>query len=398
MKVAIGTLLRSATKPTMFALGSVAVVAVLAGCGDKESDPDAVSVEDLKFPGGLSITDNGNGSAKLWWSGSNNEPDFDGYNVYGMKGTETSLNVKAGQALQFLDTEGEPIQASRDILAKFNYDLTTKLESAGTGAAAANAEGEEPEFSALPIHGGTAEARLLPTCMNVGGTCTMTTEATKGQTVSDNSAFAVNGPISYDVADLKVGESYCFLVLSSMDGGTKVSQTSSNVECVVPNYKATFTLPELAANDRDNTSLAFDIAGVLAACTDAGCTITEASFTAEPPSEVPHTAASTGSIYLERGSGAPEFIAGKNSGVIDLGYSTGFGDPLLPSKAPGLVLDENGFIAGGGYSAPGQSIFVKAGHMYVFAVGDSSLATTDAFKYHWVFVGEDGAAEMRLQK
>ncbi len=396
MKVAIGSLLRATAKPV---IGSLAVAALLVGCGDKESDPDAVSVEDLKYPGALKIVDNGNGAVKLWWTGSNNEDDFDGYNVYGMKDTGT-FGLTEGDSLQFLDEAGEPIQAAKDILAKFNYDPATGLESVGTGAAAANAEGEEPEFSALPIHTKAAdgETRYLPTCMHTPdaqGVCSNTTEATAGKSVSDGGTmYAVNGPISYDVSGLKVGSKYCFLVLSSMDGGTKVSSTSSNFECVTPNHAVSFTMPVPSAGNFSE----FKVADLLAAC-DAGDCGDGATHFADTGA-TGATKNSEGVIYAEFGGGSPQWVAGKYSSVIDLGYSTGFGDALLPAKAPTYVIDEDNLISGGGYAVAGQSVPLVASHMYVIAQGDSSGdATQTTFKYHWVYVKDEaGSVEMRLQK
>ncbi len=422
MKVASGKWLRArAPLCGALALGALG----LTGCGDKESSPDAVSVSELKYPGDLAIWDKGDGKVVLEWSGANNEEDFDGYNVYGMKGTATALGVTEGVALELLDDKGDKNTTTEAILAKFNYDpATTKLEAPGTAIAlaeTAEADSDAPEFSYLPIHTGPADARLLPTCKAAGGTCTMTTAATKDLT-AENPTYAVNGRVKFEVPEtLKVGESYCFFVMSSMDGGETVSQTSSNVQCVTPKYSVGFNLPIPAGAD-DPRHL--DLRAYLTACDAAGkcaapgAPVLDAAAESEfnPSAKNSHTASDPMPIYIETSTtGAVGFVAGKAAAVNDLGYyEKGFDDVTLPKGAPVLVLDDS-TIGGtgvnkdapvfnaGGYSIPGQTVPLVAGHVYVFGVGAATASGIGPFHYHWLYVksapaGGNAAVEMRLTK
>lgn len=406
MQGTIGQLLRDTWRPVM---GAAALGLFLVGCGDKESNPDALTVAELKYPGNLVIKDQGNGAADLWWSGANNEEKFDGYNVYGMKGTPATLGLTEGKALELLNDKGEPVDASKTTLGNFNYSPDTKL----TAKAATTNDDGEVEFSALPIHTGAADARLLPTCKPTAGVCGMTTAANKDATASDPT-YAVNGPVKFTVPDaMEVGESYCFLILSSIDGGQSVSQTSSNAECFTPKYKAMFNV--MAPNGGTKKNLVLDPTTWLGTCTAAGCgdpNATSPAYLTE--ANASHNSDDTGAIYVESGT-VPAFVAGKNSGIIDLGfYADGFADNTLPSIAPTFVLDTNVFTTGGhtspvfnggGYSLAGQSVPLEKNHVYVFAVGDGAATTAvTEFYYHWLYVsgtvtpGENVAVEMRLSK
>lgn len=396
MKVRSSKLSRRAWRP---AIGLIALGALVVGCGDKESNPDAVSFAELKFPGDLRILDKGNGAVALTWTGANNEDDFDGYNVYGLKGKAGDFGVTEGSALELLDEKGEPNEAARTVLGKFNFDPAKGLEAKGDSV---NDDGEV-EFSALPIHAKDGDKRLLPTCQQGAAGVCENTKTNVGKSVSDLSTLAVNGDITYSLDKLKPGSSYCFLVLSSMDGGQTVSQTSSNAECVVPKFKSEFslTIPAATANNYE-----FDLRAYLASCTADSCAAPAAAiFKTEAKA---HNAADTGAVYVESDVA---FIAGKNSGVIDLGYyAKGFDDPTLPAKAPPLGIDTNtyGTNAGpiyntGGYSIAGQSVPIVANHVYVIAVGDSAATgVSTKFHYHWLYVksvgGGTSAVEMRLSK
>jgi hypothetical protein len=415
-------------------LAGIAVAgALVVGCGDKESDPDAVTVDELKGPGKLWIQDQGDGAVTLNWTGSNNEDDFDGYNVYGVKTAApgqpaTVGGLAEGNALQLLDDDGEPVEAAKTTLAAFNYNPDNGLGLAAPMSdnfslqdAAEGEEEEEAEFEALPIHKKNGEERLLPTCKHDGaGKCMDTTAANEGQTVEDNNTlYAVNGPISYSLTGLKVGSTYCFLVLSTFDRGEEVSQSSSNMACVTPKYakEVAITLP---TSDDASTFLKLDFNAWIDACAtaadgkcpDPGTMFDEAGDTAA------HKASDPGPIYVEYSDNIeqPVFVAGKNHAIADLGYyESGFSDPTLPKSAPTLVLDKNstksptdtaarGPISNqGGYSIAGQSITIAAGHVYVFAIskvaeGDESVP--EKFHYVWAYVADPatGKVQFRIPK
>ena len=423
MKGTLGQFLRGAAMPIA---GMVVLGALAVGCGDKTSNPDAVTISDLKAPGALKILDKGNGKVTLQWSGVNNESDFDGYNIYGMKGKATDFGLKEGQSLQLLDKDGNANQAARDVLAKFDYDpATTKITAKATVAASlddttsgsattpAAASTDTPTFSARPIHkmsAATPTDKLLPTCKAVKGVCTLTTDATKDKNASDSN-YAVNGTVTFDLTQtdtLEVGSSYCFLILSSMKGGTKVSQTSSNLACVTPRYDTSFQLsiPSTSADAKK-----FDLDGWRAACDTAKTcadptTGTTPFITADAGY---HNAEATGQVYIEQG---PALVAGQNNALADLGYYTGFDDPKLSTLTPTVTLDTLTYTNGagttapimnkGGYSIAGQSVPIVANHMYVLAVHDGT--STTSFHYYWLYVngtvtaGQNVTAQMRVPK
>jgi hypothetical protein len=388
-------------------LASVVALGLLTtACGDKSSDPDAVTVDELKYPGDLRIRDNGNGAVSLYWRAANNESDFDGFNVYGMNNSP-SLGVTEGKALQLLGTDGEANADAKTTLSKFNFDPKEgKFEKAGSQT---NADGEA-EFSALPIHSLDTDGttRLLPTCKPSSGTCAPTTAATLGKSVGDDATLAVNGVVSYDVSKvgtLTVGNEYCFLVLSSMDKGQKVSQTSSNAACVTPKYKTAFSLPA-----SETAYKLFDLTKWLASCTAAaGCADPSTTFITDNGGTTGHKASDAGDVFLEKSA---TMIAGKGNAIADLGYyANGFSDDALPPKAPVAKIDTNVYDSGSGsadtpvynvgYSLAGQSVPLVTKHMYVFAIAD---ATGGTFHYYWMYVsgavaaGSPVAVEMRLPK
>src|SRR5262249_40534919 len=124
-----------------------------------------------------------------------------------------------------------------------------------------------------------ATKKLLPTCKvtDTQNTCSLTTDATAGKSLSDNNAggpLPANGTITFDMSTvdtLKVGSLYCFLVMSSEKSGAVVSQTSSNINCVRPEYYPTaFNLPTPAAKANN---YGVDLNAYAAACNAAtsGC-------------------------------------------------------------------------------------------------------------------------------
>jgi hypothetical protein len=400
-------------------LGTLAV-----GCGDKSSSPDAVTVDELKYPGNLVIWDKGDGSVTLSWAGANNEDDFDGYNVYGVKGKPADLGVTEHAAIELLDDKGEQNANAVTILNKFNYDPAKKLGLAASLAdSTATADKDKPEFSSLPIHTVSGEDKLLPTCKAKGGSCTMTTAANKDTTASSDPSYAVNGRVSFDVPDtLTVGEEYCFFVMASEDNGKKVSQTSSNVECVIPKYKLEMSLPLPATNDDNEV---FDLRAILTACGTAGkCDATAAAAnvkkaddsTGGQTNKRDHVAKDPGPVYIEKSSttGALGFVAGNAAAVNDIGYyKNGLDDTSLPRTAPVLVADDTPIGTGnnseapifnaGGYSVPGQTVPLVANHVYVIAVGATGATGAGPYNYHWLYVGADPtgstvAVKMRLTK
>ncbi len=403
MKMLRSKFLRDSAKliSSALLLGGLAV-----GCGSDASDPTALTLDELKAPGNLWIQDGGNGNATLYWTGSNNEDDFDGYNVYGMNKSKIGDAYSEGQAIELLDEAGEPVAAAKEYLEKFNYDPAKPFEE----AAAAAADGEE-KFSALPVHQKNGEEGIFPTCGVETGVCKNHSTTFARATVEDNSARGVNGSVSYPITGLKVGQTYCFFVLSSMDEGQKVSMTSTNIACVTPRHKAEFSLT--LATDTSDDSL-FDLHAFRTTCEGtAGCKTGPTTEVAAVAGTASATADSTGTLYVETFFATPiAFLTpGKNSGIRDLGfYETGFSDPSLPRSAPALVLDANPgsvsggpIINGGGYTPAGRSRQIEKNHVYVIAVPQKdATGTPTSFYYHYLWVkgdvtvGSPVAVEMRI--
>lgn len=415
MKMLSSKSLRDAARLVSSALLLGGLTALTVGCGSDASDPEAVTLDELKAPGNLWIQDNGNGAATLYWTGSNNEADFDGYNVYGLNvGTKKEKlgSYQEGQALELLDEAGEPVAAAKEFLGKFNYNHDKPLEEA-----AAVTEDGEAKFSALPIHQKPAEGAdpILPTCGVDGGVCKDHSASFARQTVSENSARGVNGTVSYPVSGLTVGQTYCFFVLSSMDEGAKVSMTSTNIACVTPRYKAEFNIPiptDATGPTYDDASI-FDLHGLLEACkSTAGCANGNAASIVPRTTTSAANGESEGPMYIEAFAGITgAFTPGKNAGVRDLGfYATGFADGTLVRSAPALVLDSNvgttsgaPIINGGGYTPAGRSRLIEKNHVYVFAVpAKDATGTPTSFYYHYMWVkgdvsaGAEVAVEMRV--
>lgn len=400
MKMTFGRFLRGVSALSLLVAG-----AMVTGCGDKSSNPDAVDVTVLKAPGNLHIMDNGNGGITLSWEAAINSSDFDGFNVYGMKGAASDLDVEEGKPIVLLDTEGNSVAASKTLLENFNYDPATGFGFEKPGEKTA-AEGEDaPEFEAYPIHTKPAEDVLLPTCKVDAGVCKNTTATNFGKSVGDSvtGVDAANGTITYTLPEnsLKVGTSYCFFVLSSIDSGKKVSATSTNVQCIVPKFRGTFTLV-LPKEGTENKG--WKLTDYLAECKTAkACAVPAASYI-DTVGETDHTAASkNASVFIEKSGTGPKLVAAKNSGISDLGYKAGgFADPKLRSSAPTLVIDSNTYDTGagvtgpifneGGYSIAGQSVPMKKNHVYVIAVGDPEASVVTKFLYVWVWLKDDVAA------
>lgn len=396
-------------------LGLLALGTVMAACGDKTTNPDAVTVDKLKGPGKLAIRDDGDGTVVLSWSGANNEDDFDGYNVYGVKGMPKSeggtLDVERHKAIELLDDKGEKSTAAEATLGQFNYAPATGLELAAPPAL--QLAGETPEFSALPIHTLDADGttKLLPTCKAKDGECTMTTAANKDTTAKDPN-YAVNGRVEFTVPKtLLVGETYCFFVMSSMNNGEKVSQTSTNVECVTPRYKLDLSLTMPTTN---TAAKLFDLRAILATCTttcDATAAATKITTTTDGGA---HNASDTGPVYIEFASNTTGFVPTNGVAINDLGYyADGFEDATLPKEAPTLVLGTTPIggsgdnstapsFNGGGYSLAGQTVPLVANHIYVFAVSPATATVPPTFNYHWLYVTAATTAtasvKMRLTK
>ncbi len=413
-------------KTGVFTVGVLAMLmSIPLGCSDNSSDPEAITVGDLKYPSGLSIQDLGNGKVELSWLAANNEGNFDGYNVYGIKGKAADLGVEEGKAIELLDDKGEVQEAARTTLGNFDYDPKGNKISA-KAAAAATAEGEAPKFSARPIHqlNAAGDKKLLPTCKTKTesgvATCVLTTEENLGKDVDDDKAYAVNGRVTFAVPDvLEVGESYCFFVLSSMGKGEKVSQTSSNVACIIPEWKANdgfdVTLPLSSSSD----SLKFDLtAWRKNSCTNTtdsrDCSDPGSTYITTDTTTKSHKPDAVGPLYIEyvddNGQAKAAFVAGKGHGIADLGYYTGFSDSTVPVKAPTIVVDINQsgssepapILNKGSYSIAGQSIPVVEKHMYIIAVPEDLTASTLKYHYYWIYVSSisNGVAkfEMRLPK
>ncbi len=396
MKMLRSKFLRDSAKliSSALLLGGLAV-----GCGSDASDPEAITLDELKAPGNLWIQDGGNGNATLYWTGSNNEKDFDGYNVYGLNKSKITFGGYAeGQAIELLDEAGEPVQAAKDFLAQFNYNFEKPFEEKG----ATTDDDGEAKFSALPVYQKNGEEGIFPTCGVEAGTCKNHSTSFARQAVSDNSDRGVNGTVSYPVSGLKVGQTYCFFVLSSMDEGEKVSMTSTNIACVTPRHKSEFSIT--IANSNSNSSV-IDLHKFLETCTASGCANGDATAVSVSTVDTADES-SPGPMYVEENQGGV-FTPGKNVGVRDLGfYALGFKDPTLPRSAPALVLDTSGtnpIINGGGYTPAGRSRKIEKNHVYVFAVpAKNATGTPTSFYYHYIWVkdtvtaGSPVAVEMRI--
>ncbi len=369
---------------------ALASVATFTGCGDA-SDPDPVTIEKLKAPGDLKIRDDGDGAVTLMWAGANNEEDFDGYNVYGMKGSAADLGVTEGKSLELIGSDGEAIEASKAILAKFNYGPATGLASAAPAK-----DADDKDISALPIHTVDEDDPLLPTCKHDGtsaegtrGKCVNTIPDNFGTAVedgADGAKVALTGTIEYGVSGLTPGESYCFLVLSSMDKGKKVSAQSSNVACVRPRFKATATIN--APNGASEHQL-LNLKSWVTSCTTTCSAPSSTDLKVDAPGNgTTHGPTDPGPLYIEHLSGgAVAMVAGKYTGIHTVGYrANGFASEDIP-QAPSLSIGTT--FNNSGYSLAGQSVRIEPKTLYVIAVGDPEATSTPAkFTYQYLYVND----------
>ena len=386
-----------------------------AGCG-KDSTSTPVTIDDLKYPGSLALQDQGSGNVVLTWTAANNEKDFIGFNLYGMRTTDTSsgthadLGVTEGKAIEVLGDGDEPSAAAVALINKFDFDPTAKtpFEAAGTPPAkaattttdaTAKTTTEAPLINARPISTIGADGKpIYPSCQASGTTCTLTTLANAA------TATPANGAITFDLSTLAdgkgkltIGSTYCFFVLSAMKGGAKVSAVTSSVSCITPKNATSFKyqLPAAIIN-----SQAFDLLGWLKTCSGGTCsdpTVTASLYFKDDTgskSNGYHGTSDTGSLYFESPTSGPTIVAGKNNGILDLGYyADGFSDPNLSPVAPTFTLDSAAIINGGGYSLAGQSVPLLARHMYIVATADGSATTVPTkFNYNWLYINSDAAA------
>jgi len=384
----VGTGLLRSSKIALPCAAALLAAATLTACGDA-SDPDPVTIEKLKAPGDLRIIDNGDGAITLTWSGANNEDDFDGYNVYGMKGEASALGVTEGAALELLDGSGEAVESAKAVLANFNFAPATGLESVGAAK-----DAKDKELAALPIHTLDGEDPLLPTCKHDGsatadarGNCVNTTKDNFGTAVedgADGAKVALNASISYALTGLKPGSNYCFLIMSSMDKGKKVSSQSSNVACINPRFKATANVnaPSGTAQFQVLNPRSW-VAACTTTCAAPGADDLKIS---DPTPNSFHQPTDPGPIYIEKlGNDEVAFVAGKNSAIHTIGFrANGFASadiPPAPQLAIGNVFNQSG------YSLAGQSVRIEPKTLYVFAIGDPAATTSPTnFQYQYVYV------------
>lgn len=363
----------------------------LVSCGEV-TDPDVVTRNDLKAPSALEIVDKGNGSVQLKWTTANFEDDFEGYNIYGaIIGDEDleSLGVVVGKPIQLLDSEGEPIEAAKNILSSFNYQTGNEYALPGADD---NAEAEyntaELKFSALPYHKlrtANKEANL-PTCKPLtDGVCQgLGTE--KEDTEAEN--ITSLGDVIYDFPEtLEVGTQVCFFVFSVQDGGAEISQSSSDVACMTPKYAVdpeSFSLnvssqsaPELFKDYRDSCIAGSSDCDTLDMTSGLG---TIGATTETRTVQFERYSAAGGGVYL---------ASGKYAVIKSLGYfADGFDDPSYFAQTPVLSeFNESNAQLPEGYSLPGQSITLNENYIYVIASANTEDTPTSAdFYYDWLFV------------
>ncbi len=388
MRIALGGKLR---RSMLVCAGIMALG--LGACDDDNSDPAPVALDELQAPRGLTITDLGSGTVRLMWSGSNNEDDFDGYNVYGAK--DPDVDLKEGQSLKLLDEEGEPDAGAKAVLQKMAYN-GSDLDKVGTKT------DPEKEFEYYPISKSSGETVYTPTCQPSETTGEPECKMVESE---EPAKQTFNGRTYFDYEGLTVGTKYCFLVLSSMDAGTKVSQASSEFRCVTPRAVAKTSDGKFAHAKADNgTGNALDLAALRANddCKAGSCTITGS----DPVKAADDSAQEFCNKETKQGLcienfGTPEvmnFTTGKNTVMQDLGYyADGFSDMTLPNIPMISVLDNTNELQNGkGYSLPGQSLAVLANHMYVVAEPANDDATS--FYYHLIYVSEtDGSSTVTFE-
>lgn len=360
----------------------------LSGCGEDESDPEAVTVAELKAPFALKVFDKGNGTVELEWGASNNEDDFDGYNVYGIK-TDNTTTFEDGKAIELLDSEGKPLAATKEVLQSMNFN-GTNLETVGE-APTQDPDADERKFAFYPIYETTDSDGKpeVPTCRP-----TATTGADNlCKNPQTNAESYLNGRVTYQPTfSLTVGSRYCFLVLSVKDEGTEVSQTSSNIACIVPKYKVSVDL-----DFTTNSFMAVDLADLRTACAagQASCVVNNSTNTTVSANycnnagSVGGTTQTDNIFCLEKLSSGISITPVNQSAAKDIGYyPLGFEDPFLPDVVPltsALVVAD--LERDAGYSPSGQSLVLQPDHFYSVASAKSTDSST--FYYDLFFVTSD---------
>ncbi len=344
---------------------TLAVSPLLVNCSDDESDPTAVALDELKFAFGLRIQDQGNGNIRLWWSGANNEADFSGYNIYGVKDNAT-VAAKAGSVIQLLDDAGEPIAAGKDLLSKMAYN-GKDWETPGTE------KREDDQVGYYPFY---KDKTILPSCIPQGDKkeCKVGTKAT--------SAVTLNGMAYTDLTGLKPGGQYCFVVVSTLDEATKISSSTSEVACVVPRSIVKDLAVTVTDGFKNPTTL--DLTALRTACAKgvADCKITPASATGITDCKT------TPGLCIEYGTSTLHFNGNEKTAVQDLGYYTG-------GISPEAIEDDNfpmyykltkfGDVQNlDGYSIPGQSLPLQNKHVYAIATAANDAKTS--FYYDLIYV------------
>ncbi|NRA65937.1 MAG: hypothetical protein HRU19_15725 [Pseudobacteriovorax sp.] len=380
---------------TFHKVAGFSLLALAIACGDA-ADPEAVTRDDLKSPSALKIVDKGNGSIDLRWSTANFEDDFEGYNVYGAVVTDadlTEFGITKGEPIQLLDANGDAVEAARTILANFSYQATNQYALPGT---ADNAEAEynleDKKFSALPYHKlrtATKEANL-PTCIPIDGGICDPTGTVKQET--EASAITSIGNISYSLPEtLAIGSQVCFFVFAVQDEGEEISQSSTDVACIVPKYATAVTT---SAGITSGNQIALPLFATLrSACATDGCP--EIATTVSAAAISATTTDRTVQFEKFNNNDNLTFATGQNAVILSFGYfENGFADDNfvnLVQSAPNLSgFDATAISQGGGYSQPGQSIVVEKNHIYVIAnaAADSATPADADFYYDWIYVSE----------
>ena len=379
-------------------------MALCFACGGEQSDPNVIGRDDLKSPGGLSLIDNGDGTVQLRWFTSNYEDDFEGYNIYGAAGTATELGVTEGEPIQLLDNSGNAIEGAKTILAKFSYSAENSQALPGTTdlAEADTSEEGELKFSAYPYHKlRTANKQPnLPTCKpnlnNDTGSCVFlgaSKDETDAEDINSVGELSFTFPPSSSSSDtLTAGQSYCFFVFAVQDQGKEISQSSTNVACIVPKFKVNASTVSLAA--------ASDAAKITATGSDNGYTefrsncITSGVCTtiSMTPGQSQLNASSLVTWQIESyGESIAYLVTGKSAAIRPLGFfADGFADSRFSQQiaaAPALSLSASDTAKNpNGYSIEGQSVPIYANHIYVLASGDQSSDEVSSFYYDWIYI------------
>ena len=176
------------------------------------------------------------------------------------------------------------------------------------------------------------------------------------------------------------------------DGGTEISQSSTNVACIVPKYnvaESTISLSSpnegarIAATGSDNGYTEFRAACVSnGTCGTLTMTAGQGQINASSPVAWQIESYNDSIAYL---------VTGKNAAIRPLGYfADGFADSRFIEQinsAPVLTLSSTDDAKNpNGYSLEGQSVPIYANHIYVLASGDQSTDTPQSFYYDWIFI------------